>query len=35
MRRAMGAYLEELATDDDIKVVILRGANGVFSTGAT
>ena len=34
MRRAMGAYLEELATDDDIKVVILRGANGVFSTGA-
>jgi enoyl-CoA hydratase len=34
MRRAMGAYLEELATDDDIKVVILRGADGVFSTGA-
>jgi enoyl-CoA hydratase/carnithine racemase len=34
MRRAAGAYLDELATDDDIKVVILRGANGVFSTGA-
>jgi enoyl-CoA hydratase/carnithine racemase len=34
MRRAMGAHLEELAADDDIKVVILRGANGVFSTGA-
>ena len=28
------AYLDELATDDDIKVVILRGADGVFSTGA-
>ncbi|MEX1006608.1 MAG: enoyl-CoA hydratase/isomerase family protein [Acidimicrobiia bacterium] len=34
MRRAMGEHLEELAADDDIKVVILRGANGVFSTGA-
>jgi enoyl-CoA hydratase/carnithine racemase len=34
MRRTMGAYLDELATDDDIKVVILRGAHGVFSTGA-
>ncbi len=34
MRRQMAAYLEELATDDDIKVVILRGAGGVFSTGA-
>ncbi len=34
MRRAMRAYLDELATDDDIKVVILRGADGVFSTGA-
>src|SRR5215212_2800613 len=34
MRRQMAAYLEQLATDDDIKVVILRGAGGVFSTGA-
>jgi enoyl-CoA hydratase len=34
MRRTMAAYLEELAVDDDIKVVIVRGANGVFSTGA-
>ena len=30
----MRAHLDELATDDDIKVVILRGADGVFSTGA-
>jgi len=34
MRRTMAAYLEELAVDDDIKVVIVRGSNGVFSTGA-
>ncbi len=34
MRREMAAYLEELAVDDDIKVVILRGSDGVFSTGA-
>jgi enoyl-CoA hydratase/carnithine racemase len=34
MRRQMAAFLDELATDDDIKVVILRGAGGVFSTGA-
>ena len=34
MRRAMRAHLDELATDDDIKVVLLRGAEGVFSTGA-
>jgi enoyl-CoA hydratase/carnithine racemase len=34
MRRAMFAYLDELAVDDDIKVVLLRGAGGVFSTGA-
>ncbi|HZP28065.1 MAG TPA: enoyl-CoA hydratase/isomerase family protein [Acidimicrobiia bacterium] len=34
MRRQMGAYLDELAADDDVKVVILRGAGGVFSTGA-
>jgi enoyl-CoA hydratase/carnithine racemase len=30
----MAAHLEELAVDDDIKVVIVRGSNGVFSTGA-
>ena len=34
MRRTMAAYLEELAVDDDIKVVIVRGSDGVFSTGA-
>ena len=34
MRRAMGDHLDALAADDDIKVVILRGAGGVFSTGA-
>jgi len=34
MRRAMAAYLDELAVDDDIKVLVLRGSNGVFSTGA-
>lgn len=34
MRRAMRAHLDDLATDDDIKVVVLRGAGGVFSTGA-
>jgi enoyl-CoA hydratase len=34
MRRQIGAYLEELAYDDDIKVVILRGEGGVFSAGA-
>jgi enoyl-CoA hydratase/carnithine racemase len=34
MRLQMGAFLDEVATDDDIKVVILRGAGGVFSTGA-
>ena len=34
MRRQMGTFLDEVATDDDIKVVILRGAGGVFSTGA-
>jgi enoyl-CoA hydratase/carnithine racemase len=34
MRRAMYAHLDELAADDDIKVVLLRGAGGVFSTGA-
>ena len=34
MRRAMRTHLDEIATDDDIKVVILRGTDGVFSTGA-
>jgi enoyl-CoA hydratase len=34
MRRAMRTYLDGLATDDDIKVVLLRGSGGVFSTGA-
>lgn len=34
MRRRMGAYLSELADDDDVKVVVLRGAGGTFTTGA-
>jgi enoyl-CoA hydratase len=34
MRRQMAKYLDELAEDDDIKVVVLRGEGGVFSTGA-
>ena len=34
MRQQMGAYLDELAYDDDTKVVVLRGEGGVFSTGA-
>ena len=34
MREQLGAYLDELAMDDDIKVVLLRGQGGVFSTGA-
>jgi enoyl-CoA hydratase/carnithine racemase len=34
MREQLGAYLEELAMDDQIKVVLLRGSGGVFSTGA-
>ena len=34
MRRQMAEYLDQLADDDDIKVVILRGEGGVFSTGA-
>ena len=34
MRRQLGAYLDELADDDAIKVVLLRGEGGVFSTGA-
>ena len=34
MREQLGTYLDELAMDDGIKVVLLRGAGGVFSTGA-
>ena len=34
MRGQIGAYLEELANDDGVKVVVLRGEGGVFSTGA-
>jgi enoyl-CoA hydratase len=34
MRQQLGVYFDELATDDRIKVVLLRGEGGVFSTGA-
>jgi enoyl-CoA hydratase len=34
MREQLGDYLEDLALDDDIKVVLLRGEGKVFSTGA-
>jgi enoyl-CoA hydratase len=34
MREQFGAYLDDLAMDDAIKVVLLRGEGGVFSTGA-
>lgn len=34
MREQMGAYLDEIAQDDAMKVVLLRGEGGVFSTGA-
>jgi enoyl-CoA hydratase len=34
MRAQLGTYLDELAMDDDITVVLLRGEGGVFSTGA-
>ncbi|TDC85101.1 enoyl-CoA hydratase/isomerase family protein [Actinomadura sp. 7K507] len=34
MREQMASYLDELALDDDVKVVHLRGSDGVFSTGA-
>jgi len=34
MREQLGAYLDELALDDEVKVVLLRGSGGVFSTGA-
>ena len=34
MREQLGRYLDEIAADDDFKVVHLRGAGGVFSAGA-
>ena len=34
MRDAIGRHLDTVAEDDDITVVLLRGAEGVFSTGA-
>lgn len=34
MRRAMGAALEDVANDDAMKVLLLRGAGSVFCTGA-
>ncbi len=34
MRAQFGEFLDELAMDDAIKVVLLRGEGGIFSTGA-
>jgi enoyl-CoA hydratase/carnithine racemase len=34
MREQMREYPDEVADDDDVKVLILRGADGVFTTGA-
>jgi enoyl-CoA hydratase/carnithine racemase len=34
MRGQLAAFLDECAADDDVKVVLLRGAGGVFSSGA-
>jgi enoyl-CoA hydratase len=34
MRRAMGAAMDEVASDDAIKVLLLRGTGGVFCAGA-
>jgi enoyl-CoA hydratase/carnithine racemase len=34
MRETLGRYLDQIAEDDDVTVVLLRGADGVFSTGA-
>lgn len=34
MRDAIGRHLDVVAEDDDVTVVLLRGAEGVFSTGA-
>ena len=34
MREALARHLDQVAEDDDLTVVLLRGAEGVFSTGA-
>jgi enoyl-CoA hydratase len=34
MREQLARYLDQVAEDDDLTVVLLRGADGVFSTGA-
>jgi enoyl-CoA hydratase/carnithine racemase len=34
MRETVGRHLDQVAEDDDLTVVLLRGAEGVFSTGA-
>jgi enoyl-CoA hydratase len=34
MRDTIGRYLDQVAEDDDLTVVLLRGAEEVFSTGA-
>ena len=34
MREAVARCLDQVAEDDDLTVVLLRGAGGVFSTGA-
>ena len=34
MRRQLATYLDQVAFDDDVKVGLLRGEGGVFSTGA-
>jgi enoyl-CoA hydratase/carnithine racemase len=34
MRESVGRYLDPVAADADLKAVLLRGAEGVFSTGA-
>jgi enoyl-CoA hydratase len=34
MREQLGRYLDDIALEDDMKVVLLRGEGGVFSTGA-
>jgi len=34
MRRAMREAMDDVANDDDIKVLVLRGAGGVFCSGA-
>jgi enoyl-CoA hydratase len=34
MRNAIARYLDRVADDDDLTVVLLRGADGVFSAGA-